>query len=75
LPDGKTFTFKLNSEAVAVFVFLNLKTRPHGYFSDNGFIHIEGVKTMTYVSRDVLTLTEFLADLEVMSLFDVTQVA
>lgn len=74
-PDGKTISFTLTSQAVAPFVFLNLRNHTHGHFSDNGFIMVESKKEMIYYSRDVITLADFESQLHITSLFDVTPFA
>lgn len=74
-PDGKTITFTLTSQAVAPFVFLNLRDHTHGHFSDNGFIMVESQKELIYYSRDVITLADFQSQLHIASLFDVTPFA
>lgn len=73
--DGRTIYFTLTSEAVAPFVFLNLRDHTHGHFSDNGFVMVEPEKVMTYHSRDVITVEEFALQLDLTSLFDVTAFA
>lgn len=73
--DGKTITFTLTSNAVAPFVFLNLRDHTHGYFSDNGFIMVETKKEMAYYSNDVITVEDFVSQLDITSLFDVTPFA
>lgn len=73
--DGRTITFTLTSQAVAPFVFLNLRDHNHGHFSDNGFIMVEPKREMIYYSRDVMTVEEFVSQLDITSLFDVTPFA
>lgn len=73
--DGRTITFTLTSEAVAPFVFLNLRDHTYGHFSDNGFVMVEPEKEMIYYSIDVLTVEEFVSQLDITSLFDVTPFA
>ncbi|XP_037028038.1 beta-mannosidase-like [Bradysia coprophila] len=73
--DGRTITFTLTSEAIAPFVFLNLRDHTNGHFSDNGFVMVEREKVMTYYSRDVMTIDDFVNQLDTTSLFDVTQFA
>jgi beta-mannosidase len=73
--DGKTVSYTLNSDSVAQFVFINLKEESYGKFSDNGFLMIESQKNMTYTSRDPITLARFTAQLDIVSLYDVTLVA
>lgn len=74
-PDGKTITFTLTTQAVAPFVFLNLRDYTHGHFSDNGFVMVEAEKRLTYYSNEALTVGEFASQLDVTSLFDVTPFA
>lgn len=74
-PDGKTITFTLTSQAIAPFVFLNLRDHTHGHFSENGFVMVESEKEMIYYSRDALTIGEFALQLHITSLFDVTSFA
>lgn len=73
--DGKTITFTLTTQAVAPFVFLNLRDQTHGHFSDNGFIMVKPELEMTYYSRDTITLEDFTKQLDITSLFDVTPFA
>ncbi len=73
--DGRSITFTLTSEAVAPFVFLNLRDHTNGHFSDNGFVMVESQKELTYYSLDVITVEEFVAQLDITSLFDVTPFA
>lgn len=73
--DGRTITFTLASEAVAPFVFLNLRDHNDGYFSDNGFVMVEGERIVSYHSRDVMTVEYFVSQLDITSLFDVTPFA
>ncbi|KAJ6635884.1 Beta-mannosidase, partial [Pseudolycoriella hygida] len=73
--DGRAISFTLTSQAVAPFVFLNLRDHNHGYFSDNGFVMVENEKEMVYYSQDVTTVEEFLSQLDITSLFDVTEFA
>lgn len=74
-PDGKTITFTLTSQAIAPFVFLNLRDYTHGYFNENGFIMVETTKEIIYYSRDAITIDEFTSQLHITSLFDVTPFA
>jgi len=74
-PDLKTFTLTLGTNEVAPFVFINLKNSNHGKFDDNGFIMVESQKTIVYTSRDPIPLAEFIAQLDIISLYDVTQFA
>lgn len=73
--DGRTITFTLTSEAVAPFVFLNLRDHTNGHFSDNGFVMVEGEKIISYYSSDVMTVDNFVNQLDITSLFDVTPFA
>lgn len=73
--DGRTISFTLTAEAVAPFVFLNLRDHTHGHFSDNGFVMVEPEKEMTYNSLDAMTVEEFLSQLDITSLFNVTPFA
>lgn len=73
--DGRAISFTLTSQAVAPFVFLNLRDHNHGHFSDNGFVMVELEKEMIYYSRDIMTVEEFVSQLDITSLFDVTPFA
>jgi beta-mannosidase len=73
--DEKTISFVLNSDAVAPFVFINLREQAHGKFDDNGFIMVESSRTIKYASRDPISLTDFTQQLDIVSLYDVTAVA
>lgn len=73
--DGRTITFTLTSQAVAPFVFLNLRDHTHGHFSDNGFVMVEREKVLSYYSREEITVEEFASQLDITSLFDVTPFA
>ncbi len=71
----KTFNMTLESDEIAPFVFLNLKENTHGSFNDNGFIMVESSKVITYKSRDPIPLHSFIDQLDIVSLYDVTQFA
>jgi len=76
-PDRKEFTISLSSKEVAPFVFLNAKDESFGKFSDNGFTMFEPVKTIKYISRDGTfnDVEAFVAQLDIISLYDVTHYA
>jgi beta-mannosidase len=71
-PEGDVFTFTLNADAIAPFVFINLLEHTHGWFSENGFVMTTPTKAMTYYAATPLTLEEFEAQLEIQSLYDVS---
>lgn len=73
--DLKTFTVTLVTDEIAPFVFLNLRDSTHGRFSDNGFIMVDSQQVVTYESRDPISLHDFITQLDIMSLYDVTAVA
>ena len=69
---GNEFAITLTTEAVAPFVFLNLRSNQVlGWFSDNGFIMVSPTQTVYFQSRNYVNLTEFQNGLEVLSLHDV----
>jgi len=74
LPGGLEFVLALRSDAIAPFVVMNLRNNPRGYFSDNGFIMVNATKTVTYTSQNPLAPNEFLLQLEIMNLYDVSEV-
>jgi hypothetical protein len=74
-PGMKSFTVTLASDAVAPFVFLNLKDSNVGKWSDNGFIMVENTKVLTYSSNSPLSLQSFIDQFDMVSLFDVTALA
>ena len=61
----------LHSEAVALFVFLNIKDNNiQGWFSDNGFIMVTNSKTVTFRAKQEISLNRFEENLKVISLHD-----
>ncbi|ODN02454.1 Beta-mannosidase [Orchesella cincta] len=70
-----TFEFTVTSDAVAPFVFFTASEDHRGYFSDNGFVLTTNEKTIQYYSQDGITdVLQFMNQLKIMSLYDVTQI-
>jgi len=73
-PGGWNFNVTLRADAIAPFVFINLRDNPRGYFSENGFMMVTPDKTVSYTSQVPLQPNQFLMQLEIMNLFDVSAV-
>lgn len=72
--DG-SIEFTLLADAIAPFVFINLRDVTHGWFSNNGFTMVTPEATLTYTPKDPINGTYFQDQLDIMSLWDVTAVA
>ena len=63
----KTFKITLESDAIALFVLLDVKNM-RGHFSDNGFLIVTRKKTVTFHSEDSIPPSELKTRITIKSL-------